>query len=116
MVIDISEARLIFLFIEGLTKPLKGLVKAYQPSTLLEAVGKTRDMQDAIPRTKYPPKTPITHKFQNQTPPMRKLPAPGKKKYSYKYRDELRRKKLYFSYQETLGSRLDVCQGKGTLY
>jgi hypothetical protein len=31
---DISEPRLIMLFIEGLTEPLRGWVKAYRPHTL----------------------------------------------------------------------------------
>ena len=44
MVTEISEARPILLFIEGLVEPLKGLVKAYQPTTLQEAVSRTRDL------------------------------------------------------------------------
>ena len=100
MVTDISKSRLILLFIEGLAEPLKGLVKAYRPTTLQEAVSRTRDLQDAIPRTKYPPRPSLPHKFQNQKPPVIKFPTPGKKDYSYKDRDELRRKKLCFSYQE----------------
>lgn len=34
MVPDISEQRLVILFTEGLTKPLKGWVKAFDPPTL----------------------------------------------------------------------------------
>jgi hypothetical protein len=34
MVTDISEARLVMLFIEGLTEPLQGWVKAYKPTSL----------------------------------------------------------------------------------
>ena len=97
MVIDISESSLILLFTEGLAEPLKGLVKAYRPITLQEAVSRTRDLQDAIPRTKYPPRTPLPHKFQNQKTPVRKFHALGKKYYSYKDRDELKRKKFCFS-------------------
>ena len=37
-VIDILEPRLIMLFTEGLTKPLRGLVKAYRPPTLQDAI------------------------------------------------------------------------------
>ena len=119
MVTDISESRLILLFIEGLAEPLKGLVKAYRPTTQQEAVSKTRDLHDAISRTKYPPSHPMPHKFQNQRPPMRKFHALGKRVYSYKDRDELRRKweeKTLFFLPRTLGSRPQVCEGKSTLY
>jgi hypothetical protein len=34
VVIDISEPRLIMLFTEGLTEPLRGWLKAYKPPTL----------------------------------------------------------------------------------
>ena len=34
MVLDISKWRLVILFIEGLTEPLKGWVKAFNPPTL----------------------------------------------------------------------------------
>ena len=97
MVTDISESRLILLFTEGLAEPLKGSVKAYRPTTLQEAVSRTRDLQDAIPRTKYPPRPSLPHKFQNQKPLIRNFPALGKRDYSYKDRDELKRKKLCFS-------------------
>ena len=84
MVIDISEARLILLFTEGLDEPLRGLVKAYRPTNLQEAVSITRDLQDGIPRTKYPPRPSMTPKLKNQRPPVIKFLAPGKKDYSYK--------------------------------
>lgn len=47
MVMDISEARLVMLFIEGLSKPLRGWVKRFEPTTLCAAINKTKDMQDA---------------------------------------------------------------------
>ena len=56
-VTDIFESRLILLFIEGLTEPLKELVKAYRPSTLQDAMSRTRYLQDVIPRTRFPPRT-----------------------------------------------------------
>ena len=40
-VIDISESRLIVLFTESLTEPLKGWVKAYIPPTLQDAILRT---------------------------------------------------------------------------
>ena len=112
MVTDISKSRLILLFTEGLAEPLKGLVKAYRPTTLQEAMSRTRDLQDAIPRTNYPTRPPMPHNFQNQKPLMRNFPAPGKKDYSYKDREELRRKKLCFSCQESWAPGHKCVKGK----
>ena len=41
----------------------------------------------------------MPHRFHNQIPPTNKFPTPNKKDYSYKDQDELRRKKLCFSFQ-----------------
>jgi hypothetical protein len=38
VVTDTSEPQLIMLFTEGLTKPLRGWVKAYRPHTLQDAI------------------------------------------------------------------------------
>jgi hypothetical protein len=46
---DISEPRLIMLFTEGLTEPLRGWVKAYRPSNLQDAILCTRDLADSVP-------------------------------------------------------------------
>jgi hypothetical protein len=51
-VIDISEPRMIMLFIEGLIEPLKGWVKAHRPPTLQYAILCTRDLEDSVPKTK----------------------------------------------------------------
>jgi hypothetical protein len=40
-VTDISEPRLIMLFTEGLTEPLRGWVKAYRTHTLQDAILRT---------------------------------------------------------------------------
>jgi hypothetical protein len=37
-VVDISDPKLIMLFTEGLTEPLRGWVKAYMPNTLQDAI------------------------------------------------------------------------------
>ena len=42
MVTNILESRLILLFTEGLTEPLKGMVKDYKPTTMKEVVSRTR--------------------------------------------------------------------------
>ena len=53
MVNDISEARLIMLFAEGLSEPLRGWVKAFKPITLQDAITCTQDMEDAAPKNRY---------------------------------------------------------------
>jgi hypothetical protein len=51
-VIDILEPKLIMLFTEGLTEPLRGWVKAYRPPTLQNVILRTRDLADLVPKTK----------------------------------------------------------------
>jgi hypothetical protein len=51
-VTDISDPRLIMLFTEGLTEPLRGWVKAYMPHTLQDSILRTRDLVDSVPKTK----------------------------------------------------------------
>jgi len=60
MVPDLSDARRVYTFVEGLTEPLWGLAKSRGPSKLLEIVTCTRDLQGAIPKTRapFPPRTP----------------------------------------------------------
>ena len=77
-----------------------------------EAVRRNRDLHDAISRTKYPPTPPMPHKFQTEIPPVRKFPTPRKRDYSYKDRDESRRKKLCFSYQEPWAPSHKCVKGK----
>ena len=54
MVPDLSSTRMIYMFIDGLTQPLRGFVRSTRPATLHDVVGRTRDLQDALPRTKAP--------------------------------------------------------------
>jgi hypothetical protein len=54
MVTNISEAQMVMLFVEGLSKPLHGWVKAYNPATLQDAVNRARDMQDVVPKSRFP--------------------------------------------------------------
>jgi hypothetical protein len=51
-VTDISEPRMIMIFTEGLTEPLRGWVKAYMPPTLQDAILNTQDLVDSVPKTK----------------------------------------------------------------
>ena len=94
--------RLVLLFIEGLAEPLKGLVKYHKPTTLEDAMSLTRDLQDVLPRTRFPPKP----NFEFEKKPWKK-DAPNKKPWQSDSseknkkeglnRDELRRKKLCFT-------------------
>jgi len=69
MVSDVSMARLVLLFTEGLTEPLRGLMKSHKPSTLKDAMNLTRDLQNVFPRTKYPPKPNFPSKFKEREKP-----------------------------------------------
>ena len=44
MVPDLSSAKMIYMFIDGLAEPLRGLVRSTRPATLHDAVGRTRDL------------------------------------------------------------------------
>jgi hypothetical protein len=68
MVTDVSEHRLIMLFIEGLSKPLRGWVKAFKPTSLQDAIIRTSDMEDAVPKNKFPSKPFIPQKTKTRNP------------------------------------------------
>ena len=44
MVRDLSESRRIYMFIEGLVEPLRGLVRSNKSTTLQDAVGRAKDL------------------------------------------------------------------------
>jgi hypothetical protein len=48
MVTDISQQRLVMLFMEGLFEPLRGWVKAFKPTTLHDTIMRSQDMKDAV--------------------------------------------------------------------
>jgi hypothetical protein len=112
-VTDISEPRLVMLFTEGLTEPLRGWVKAYRPHSLQDVVRRTRDLADSVPKTK-----PFTKPFvpQRDKDP-KNLPREwkGKPKLDDDTRRELMRKKLCFSCRDPWvpGHR---CMGKGQIH
>lgn len=62
MVPNISERRLVVLFIEGLSEPLRGWIKAFDPSTLQEAMRKARSMELAAPQSKFSSKASSSYK------------------------------------------------------
>jgi hypothetical protein len=67
-VTDILEPRLIMLFTEGLTKPLRGWVKAYRPPTLQDAILHTRDLVDSVPKTKTLSKPFVPQRNRDRKP------------------------------------------------
>jgi hypothetical protein len=112
-VTDIFEPWLIMLFTEGLTKPLRGWVKAYRPHTLQDAILRTRDLADSVPKTKPFPKPFVPQKDRDWKPFQRDWK--GKEKLDDDTRRELMRKKLFFSCRDPwiLGHR---CMGKGQIH
>ena len=59
MVADMSEKRVVYLFLDGLEDSVKGLVKAFSPSTLHEAIKRSLQLETCVPIK------PVT----NQKPP-----------------------------------------------
>lgn len=113
MVTDISEARLVILFIEGLSKPLCGWVKGFEPTTLL-----CRQLT-RLGICKMPPlKTnsllsPLSLIRVKSSNPSRRS-GPKKPKMDEETWKELRKKKLCFSCQVPWASR-HKCVGKDKL-
>jgi hypothetical protein len=112
-VTDISEPRLVMLFTEGLTEPLRGWVKAYRPHTLQDAIRRTRDLADSVPKTKPFTKPFVPQRDKDQKNPQREWK--GKPKLDDDTRRELMRKKLCFSCRDPWvpGHR---CMGKGQIH
>ena len=88
-------------FIEGLIEPLKGLVKAYRTSTLQDTLNRTIDLKDVIPTTRFPPMLNSPVPFKNQVPTPMKSPLLNFRRDTFSSdRDELRRRKLCFTWKE----------------
>jgi len=92
MVTNISEARLLMLYTEGLSEPLRGWVEAYKPNILQDAISWTRDLQESVSKPNFPTK------FNDRRPPQRDWT--GRNRLDEATRQELRKKKLCFSCQE----------------
>ena len=101
-VANVSMGRLVFLFTEVLEEPLKVLVKSHKPTNLNDAMSLTRDLQNVLPRTRFPPKP----NFIFERKPWKKdahdkkfwqKDTSEKNKKEGQNRDELRRKQLCFT-------------------
>jgi hypothetical protein len=110
---DISEPRMIMLFTEGLTEPLRGWVKAYRPPTLQDAILRTRYLADLVPNTKTFSKSFIPQKDRDRNPFQREWK--GKEKLYDETMRELMRKKIFFNCRDPWvpGHR---CMGKGEIH
>jgi len=67
MVQDMSPNRLMMLFTKGLMEPLKGWVKAFKPTSLQEAIWKTRDL-GLVVKPKFIPRPPLNNGGRDQRP------------------------------------------------
>ena len=123
MVPDMSEKRIVYLFLDGLEDSVKGLVKAFSPSTLQEAIKRSLQLETCVPMksiTNQKPPNLWQHKgnFQKKTFPTlppKDVTNVAKKKVDEETRSELRRKKLCFTCREPWvpGHR---CLGKGQVH
>ena len=95
MVTDISESRLIMLFTEALTEPLRGCVKSYRPTTLADAIRRTRDLQDEVPKISLPPKTNSPIEDEERKPIQKEWPM--KEWVDNDTQQDLTRKNLCFT-------------------
>ena len=77
MVPNLSIARRVYMFIDGLEEPLHGLVKSTEPITLHDAIERARDLQDALPKARQPSKAKpfplLRGKKRKLLPPRRAL-------------------------------------------
>lgn len=53
MTLDIFEKRIIFVSVEGLFEPLRGLVKAFALSSLQEAIKRALTLEPSVLRNKF---------------------------------------------------------------
>ena len=93
-----SESKLIMLFTEALTEPLRGWVKSYKPSTLQDAISRARDIQGLVPKNRFPLKTNFPIRDKDRKPFQQEIPK--KTWLDDDRRKDLRRKKLCFTYKE----------------
>eukprot|EP00253_Pinus_taeda_P018255 PITA_18255 len=108
MVPDLSIAQRVYMYVEGLAEPLRGLVRSTRPATLQDAISRTRDLQDVLPRIQIP--YPQRQPFQSKGKDVRIPPPkgnPGRVQIEDDVRRELKKKQLCFTCQEpwALGHR-----------
>ena len=114
MVTDISKSRLIMMFTETLTKPLRGWVKSYRPTTLADAISRTRDFGIQCPKIGFFPE-PISLLKIKRGNPSRKN-GPRKNGWTM-IPDRTLEEKSYVSLAKNHGTRSQMFrEGKGLLH
>ena len=110
MVPNLSAARRVYMFIDGLDEPLHGLFKSTKPTTLHDAIDRARDLQDAFPKEnenfQHKPSFPSKGKEEKTTPSKE---SSYKKPLDDHFRKDIRRN-LCFTCQDSWepGHRCDV--------
>jgi hypothetical protein len=98
MMQDVSQARLMMLFTEGLMEPLRGWLKAFKPTNIHDAIWKTRNLGSTT-KNKFTPRNPLKLGGRDQIPPMNRGRDQrgfdrGRGRMDETTRRELRRKSL----------------------
>ena len=80
-------------------------MKSYKPLTLQDAISRARDLQDSVPKNKFPLKTNFPVRDKERKPFQQDVPK--KTWLDEDTRKDLRRKKLCFTCQDsgTMGTR-----------
>lgn len=113
MVPDLSMVRRVYMYVEGLAEPLRGLVRSTRLATLQDAISRTGDLQDVLPRTPTP--YPQRQTFQSKGKDVR-IPSPkgnpGRGQLDDDARRKLKKKRLCFTCQEAWapGHRCAACK------
>lgn len=90
---------MIMLFMEGLAEPLRGWVRAYKPISLTDVISRTRDMIEAVPKTRaFAPTRPTAPQGNRDTRPPQRDGGCGQMDEET-WRD-LKRRRLCFMWQE----------------
>ena len=91
-----------YIFIDGLAEPLHGLVKSTKSTIIQYSIERARDLQDALPKTKekFQPKLSFPLKGKDYKAPLSKE-GQSKTPLSDDVRRDLRRRKLFFTCQES---------------
>lgn len=113
MVSDLSTTRRIYMYVEGLAESLQGLVRSARPTTLQDAISRTRDLQDVLPRTRTP--YPQRQTFHSKGKDVRIPPPkgnPGRVHIDDDVKRELKKKRLCFTCQEPWAPRHRCAAGK----
>ena len=102
MVHDLSAARRVYIFIDGLDEPPHGLVMSTKPTTLQDAIERARDLQHALPKAKesFQHKPSFPSKGKNGKAPLSNE-SQNKKPFDDDVRIYFRRRKICFTCQES---------------